>query len=84
MSPIPTIEPLGGVNPLLHRDYPSAPAGDTLYNRHDKPVSRAPRERKRKPGSAVVVPAVAPHSTFGHVVNTFAGARITHSIAMHI
>jgi hypothetical protein len=83
---IPTIERVSGVNPLLRRDHPLPPAADSLHRRREEPGNPSPRERERKrhPDPDAAAPAIAPHATIPHIVDTFAGHRSRHHAALYL
>ena len=84
MNNIAAVDRVGPVIPVLRREQTIPPAAGDLKERRESPPGKTPRERRRKRQPGAVTPVVAPHSTFGHIVDTFASPPSTHSAEMNI
>lgn len=72
MSAIPPVDRVGGVVPVSRRDHAHSPGAGKDQGGRDQPAGRDPRHGRHAPPPMVEAPAVAPHSTSGQIVNTFA------------
>jgi len=89
MGTLPPVDRIGGVVPITRRDHPQVPvANDGSRGRHSPPGKGSRDDGPVTPAEPALpegtpdVPSVSPDSTFGRVVNTFAGPHCSTSSAL--
>ena len=79
MSTIPPVDRVGGVIPVSRRDHAHSPAAGEGRDGRDQPAGKDTHDGRRDPPPAAEVPANAPLSPLGRIVNTFARSGISSS-----
>jgi hypothetical protein len=76
VNSIPAVDRVGSVTPVVRRDPPHAPAGDERRP-HDRPSAHDPRNAQDDPPGDADLPAVAPATNYGKIIDVFARSAHT-------
>lgn len=74
MNTIAPVDRVGGLTPLLRREYPVPTTQGDQSGEHEPPSGDDARNKRRE-SPVIEVPTVSPNSAFGKIINTFAISR---------